>query len=122
MTTKCDSCGAPVENGKCTYCGKSFLQDTNASQRAPEHDTVEVKIKPKKTNNKKMTTCKTCQAQIAKSAKKCPYCGAKIKKPIYKKWWFWLILILLFAGAGSSGSEDEASVPENETTINQEVV
>lgn len=21
---KCDACGAPVENGKCTYCGKTF--------------------------------------------------------------------------------------------------
>ena len=23
---KCDSCGAPVENGKCTYCGKTFYE------------------------------------------------------------------------------------------------
>ena len=23
---KCDACGAPVENGKCTYCGKVFSQ------------------------------------------------------------------------------------------------
>lgn len=21
---KCDSCGAPIENGKCSYCGKVF--------------------------------------------------------------------------------------------------
>lgn len=21
---KCDACGAPVQNGKCTYCGKAF--------------------------------------------------------------------------------------------------
>lgn len=32
---KCDSCGAPVENGKCTYCGKTFIEPqkaTNANQ------------------------------------------------------------------------------------------
>ncbi|MBQ6708680.1 MAG: zinc ribbon domain-containing protein [Clostridia bacterium] len=30
--------------------------------------------------NKKMTSCKTCGTQIAKSAKNCPSCGAKNKK------------------------------------------
>ena len=30
--------------------------------------------------NKKMTSCKTCGTQIAKSAKACPSCGAKNKK------------------------------------------
>ncbi len=34
---------------------------------------------PPITNNK-MTSCKTCGAKIAKSAKKCPSCGAKNKK------------------------------------------
>lgn len=33
---------------------------------------------PPATNNK-LTSCKTCGAQIAKSAKKCPSCGAKNK-------------------------------------------
>lgn len=31
--------------------------------------------------NKKMMACKTCGTQMAKSAKKCPSCGAKNKKP-----------------------------------------
>lgn len=26
---KCDSCGAPVENGTCTYCGKEFGNSEN---------------------------------------------------------------------------------------------
>ena len=30
--------------------------------------------------NKKMANCKTCGTEIAKSAKICPNCGAKIKK------------------------------------------
>lgn len=32
---KCNSCGAPVENGKCTYCGKVFtiVEDENARMK-----------------------------------------------------------------------------------------
>lgn len=35
--------------------------------------------------NKKMTNCKSCGVPMAKSAKACPNCGAKNKKPIYKR-------------------------------------
>lgn len=35
--------------------------------------------------NKKMTNCKSCGVPMAKSAKTCPNCGAKNKKPIYKR-------------------------------------
>lgn len=30
-------------------------------------------------NNKKLTTCKTCGKEIAKSADKCPHCGANLQ-------------------------------------------
>jgi len=33
----------------------------------------------------KMIKCKSCSQEIASSAKSCPGCGAKNKKPIYKK-------------------------------------
>lgn len=32
---KCDSCGAPVENGKCTYCGKEFAQPQSSLKTPP---------------------------------------------------------------------------------------
>lgn len=54
----------------------------------------------------KITTCKHCGAQIAKSAKVCPHCGGKNKKPIFKRVWFWiLIAVLLFPmiPTGNSG-------------------
>lgn len=51
----------------------------------------------------KLTTCKACGAEIAKSAKSCPHCGAKNKKPIYKKWWFWVIILILVNTIGNSG-------------------
>lgn len=43
----------------------------------------------------KMTKCKSCGADIASSAKRCPSCGAKNKKPIYKRVWFWILMVVL---------------------------
>lgn len=43
----------------------------------------------------KMTKCKSCGADIASSAKHCPSCGAKNKKPIYKRVWFWILVVVL---------------------------
>lgn len=31
----------------------------------------------------------------------------KVKKPIYKKWWFWVIAVLIIAGALGSNDEEE---------------
>ena len=42
-----------------------------------------------------MTTCKVCGNELAKSAKRCPHCGAKNKRPIYKRWWFWLFIAIV---------------------------
>ena len=61
--------------------------------------------------SKKMIRCKVCKQSIAKKAKFCPNCGAKNKKPIFKKWWFWfVIVIILFIAIGSSGGETEEYV------------
>lgn len=55
----------------------------------------------------KMTTCKSCNVPIAKSAKHCPSCGAKNKKPVYLRWWFIVIAIIVAIGVISSlGGED----------------
>lgn len=43
----------------------------------------------------KMTKCKSCGADIASSAKHSPSCGAKNKKPIYKRVWFWILVVVL---------------------------
>ena len=55
----------------------------------------------------KMTACKACGKEIAKSAKTCPHCGAKNKKPLFKKWWFWVIVVLLLGSIGNSGNDIE---------------
>ena len=36
----------------------------------------------------------------------------KVKKPIYKKWWFWVIIVVLVFGVfGSGGNKDEEKAP-----------
>ena len=74
----------------------------------------------------KLIKCKVCEAEIAKNAKACPQCGAKNKKPIFKKWWFWaIVIVILIASCSAGGSEEdqttEISVPENTTVQTSEV-
>lgn len=57
----------------------------------------------------KMIKCKTCNAEIASSAKMCPSCGAKNKKAIYKKWWFWVLAVIVVAGIAGGAGNDESS-------------
>ncbi|HFL3758268.1 TPA: zinc ribbon domain-containing protein, partial [Clostridioides difficile] len=60
----------------------------------------------------KMIQCKSCSKEIASNAKSCPNCGAKNKKPFYKRGWFIVIvvLVLLYAigTSGSGGTDDTA--------------
>jgi len=57
----------------------------------------------------KMSTCKHCGAEIAANAKRCPQCGGKNKKPIYKRGWFVaLCVIVVIAVASSAGGEKSA--------------
>lgn len=72
--------------------------------------------------SKKLTACKACGQEIAKSAKSCPHCGAKNKKTIFKKWWFWVIVVALLATIGSFGNDsDNENTTNNNTSVNQNV-
>ena len=51
----------------------------------------------------KMITCKACGKEIAKSAKACPHCGAKVKHHRFLS--IIIILIVLFIGVGVIGSK-----------------
>ena len=67
--------------------------------------------------NPKMTYCKACGHQIAKSAKACPHCGAKNKKkyPIL----LGIVVFLVLAGMiGSNGDHDEPKKVDNAGTSN----
>lgn len=72
----------------------------------------------------KMIKCKTCNNEIASSAKSCPSCGAKNKKPIYKKWWVWLLAVIVVASiAGGTGNSEPSNggASSNNTGSNDNV-
>lgn len=61
---------------------------------------------------KGLKECKTCGAQISANAKTCPKCGAKNKKPIYKRAWFIILIVIIIGGAigaGASGGSGDTS-------------
>ncbi len=67
--------------------------------------------------NKNMVPCKTCGKMIAKNAKKCPHCGAKNKKPIYKRVWFIILCVIVLIGiisAVAGGGGDETAPASND--------
>lgn len=71
----------------------------------------------------KIKNCKTCNAQIAANAKTCPYCGAKNKKPFFKKPIFW-IFIVIFIGLiallfGGGDKEIDYSKPDITVTSDE---
>lgn len=57
----------------------------------------------------KMSTCKACGQKIAKTAKTCPGCGAKNRKPFYTKWWFWVIVVIFIGTVAGGGSQNKST-------------
>lgn len=76
-------------------------------------------------SNNKMTTCKTCGKEMAKSAKVCPSCGAKNKKTFFTKPWFIVIVALIIIGAIASGGKSKSgnttAVADKTNSNNSEV-
>ena len=75
---------------------------TNAAQSTPPEN------QPRNAN---MKPCRSCGNLIAKNAKACPSCGAKNKKPIFKRVWFWILVLIVLGiiiSAVSGGSSDES--------------
>ena len=61
--------------------------------------------------SKRMKQCKTCSKEIGTSAKYCPGCGAKNKKPIYKRAWLWVIALFITIGAiGGSATDNSKEI------------
>ena len=64
----------------------------------------------------KMKKCKACSKEIATNAKSCPGCGAKNKKPIYKRAWFWAVAVIVVVGT-SGGSDTDNSKETNSGNV-----
>lgn len=63
----------------------------------------------------KLKNCKHCGAQIAASAKVCPQCGGKNKKPIYLRAWFIILVLIIVIGAVAGGSGGSSKKNGTET-------
>ncbi len=68
-------------------------------------------------SKKKLAPCKACGAEIAASAKSCPHCGAKSKKPFYKKPWLWILLVFVFLIALGGEDEGESLTQDPTATV-----
>lgn len=78
-----------------------------------------------------MTTCKHCGEPISSTAKTCPHCGGKNKKPLYKRPWIYILALLivffLVGGSGNSSTNNDtaskndssAEVLENDNIPNE---
>jgi RNA polymerase subunit RPABC4/transcription elongation factor Spt4 len=64
----------------------------------------------------KMKQCKTCNNQIASNAKSCPNCGAKNKKPIYKRAWFIILAVIIVGSIGANLGDSNTVVTTNNST------
>lgn len=66
----------------------------------------------------KMVICRNCNTAIAKNAKICPTCGAKNKKPFFKRGWFILfVVILVLGGIGSINRNKKEKFDWNEAEL-----
>lgn len=69
---------------------------------------------------KKVPSCRVCGADMPPKTKICPSCGAKNKKPVYKRPWFIIVVVIVALGViGSFG--DPASTPEADTAAGNPV-
>jgi len=67
----------------------------------------------------KMMKCTSCGAEIAKSAKTCPQCGAKNKKPIAKRLWFWIVVVIIGLGViGNLNKRGDAPTNSSQSSAN----
>ena len=87
--TKCPKCGTETESKFCPNCGANLQESLSEEPAVIVEEKSEIpadeKTEKKKDKKKKSKTtiCKHCGAEIATSAKACPKCGGKNKKPIY---------------------------------------
>ena len=71
--------------------------------------------------SKKTLCCKACNNEISSKAKVCPNCGAKLKKPVYKRWWFWAIIVFVLIAIISGGGDDTNTETGENTTVTEEL-
>jgi hypothetical protein len=64
----------------------------------------------------KMKNCKVCSKEIAKSAKTCPHCGAKLKMGLLKKVGIGFGILIVIGIIGSLGSNDSSTSTNSDSS------
>jgi hypothetical protein len=66
----------------------------------------------------RMKPCKICSKEVAKSAKVCPHCGAKLKMGFFKKALFGLaaLILIIVLISVASGGKNENTTTQTSTT------
>lgn len=67
----------------------------------------------------KMVICRNCNNPISAKAKICPSCGAKNKKPFYKKVWFIILAIIVAIGVIASISSGGEKIVWNDVIMRE---
>lgn len=93
--------------------GLYYTKTTNAKRTRPPQNN----LKKEEQNMKKTQKCKNCGEIIPVKAKRCPSCGAKNRRPLWKRWWFWLLVVLVF-GFGSSSEDKPEEVQPVQESVN----
>ena len=70
----------------------------------------------------KQMVCPACgNTEINGKMKKCPNCGAKLSKSIFKKWWCWVIIVVGVLIIGGAGSTSETGSAQETTAVKDNV-
>ena len=69
----------------------------------------------------KVVLCRNCNNTMVKGTKICPTCGAKNKKPFYKKWWFILIVFIVVVGLFGLIGGDSEKIDWNDLELGYEL-
>lgn len=102
----CSNCGKKIDDNIkfCPDCGQQVEKIENNNVEKVNEKTIETEITKKQEKKRKHNEeliCKKCGVKTEEKVKRCPNCGAKLKKPIQRRWWFRLlagviILIVIF--------------------------
>jgi len=125
----CPECGKKVSDKAttCIGCGVPLMQETqqqsiqqNQAPQTMQQPPTSIQQMQPDTNAKTGKKCPKCSTILSKKAKTCPQCGSKIKKSIFKRWWFWVVVIIgvvVIVSISNSGNSSSPAAPPAPSSV-----